>query len=256
MTSDFEGKSTSFAIIVIIEIIGAIVIGVGLFLGGTIGGAIAGVGALFLLVLTIRHFSEGALAGLVICAVLGGLVSYLIGDTAHLFVGMFSGGMLGYIGAGNIFWWIHTEGLDEVHASYREIRSKVERRIINTEQMIKEVGKHGISPKNYQHTLIHQKELKENIQCNEKMVKSVNQAINSYKEINENLAELKGQIKHRIELSGNTHGASTSSSKKKKGSPYVHGDKWSIKKAPSGQINEDSPHIPTHQDIQLHQDPP
>jgi len=97
--------------------------------------------------------------------------------------------------------------------------------------MIKKVDKYGINPKNYQNTLIHLKELKENIQCNEKMVKSINNAINSYREINENLIELAEQITQRMDLSRRVYGASKSSSNKKKESPYIKGSKWTLKKS-------------------------
>ena len=215
--------------IAIIEIIGAIAIGGGIFLGGITGGIIAGVGALFLLVTTIKHFSEIALAGLIIGAILGGLLSYLLGNTADLFVWMFSGGMVGYSIGGNIFWWLNTRNRDEIFASFSETRSTVEGKMKGIEEMINEVGKYGISPTIYQKTLIHQKGLVENIRCNEKMVNSLKKAILSYNDINGNLDEISGQITQRRDLSQGAYRPSDLKRKKNE-SPYVKGSKWTLEK--------------------------
>ncbi len=225
MKPDFNWK-----FIVIIEIIGIIVIGVGIFRSGITGGVIAGIGALFLLVSTIRHFSEIALAGLVIGAVFGGIVTYLLGNTADLFTGMFSGGMLGYIICGNIFWSLNIRNRDEIVASFSEIRSTVNSRMKETERMIDEVGKYGISPTIYQKTLSHQKGLVKNIHCNEKMVKSLKKAILLYNDVNESLDELTSQITQRRDLAQRAYRPSDSDKKKKGESPYVKGSKWTVEK--------------------------
>jgi hypothetical protein len=183
------------------------------------------------LVPTARHFSEIALAGLVIGAVVGGLVTYLLINTVDLFTGMFSGGMAGYIIGGNIFWWLNTQNRDEIFASLSEIRSKVDEKMKETEQMINEVGKYGINPTIYQKTLTHQKGLVENIRYNERKVYSIKKATISYKDIKENMDELTMQMTQRKDLSQSMYNSSNSDSRKKGESPYVKGSKWTLEKS-------------------------
>jgi len=103
--------------------------------------------------------------------------------------------------------------------------------------MINEVGKYGINPGIYQKTLTHEKALMKNIQCDEKMVKSIKKAIISYKDIKENLDELAAQIMQRKDLAQSVYEASTSKRKKKRESPYLKGSKWTLEK-PSYEITE------------------
>ena len=212
-----------------IEIIGILVLVGGILSGGIVGGAVAGLGALIILISTIKHFTETALIGLFIGAVLGGVGVYYTGNYGNALMGMFSGGMFGYIIGGNIFWWYNTRNRSEVYEGFTFIQSKLEDRMAEIDRMIKDGEKFGINATPFKKELIHQKGLIENVRFNKKYVGSLKKATVSYNAINEKLDKFTDEIIQRLQLSRGMYKISGAKGGKDR-TPYAGGSKWMLEK--------------------------
>ena len=215
--------------IIVIEIIGALVLVGGILSGGVVGAAVAGLGAIIIIIATITQFTETALIGLFAGAVIGGVAIYFKGAYGDALLGMFGGGMLGYIIGGNAFWFYNTRNRTEVVEKFGTIQSTLEERMSKIEHMIRESEKFGINITPFKKELLHQKGLIENVKFNKKYLKSLKNATVGYNAINEKLDKFTKEIAQRLQLSRGMYKMAGGKGGKD-GTPYADSSKWVLEK--------------------------
>lgn len=224
--------STLWKVIIGVELAGVLLMVGGLIVGDIPGAVVVIIGALLIIIVTMRYFSEIALVGLFIGAVIGAISGYYYcsGNIYAGLEGLFIGGMAGYILIGDVMWYLNNRDRDEVLASLNGIKAATEGRAQEIGRLISESERYGLDPKSFRKDLEHQRGNINSIRYDENNIKTARRAQRGYKEVGNNLDYLFKQIIQRRNLTRGMYHKHTSQGEKKRFSPYTKGTKLSIDK--------------------------